>query len=312
MTRVRRRATRLRIVAATAMATAVVVTAAACGGDSADPAVPGKLGVVASTDVWGAVAAAVAGDAAGVRSIYSSPDGDPHEFEATARDSETIAGADVIVLNGADYDAYMERAQKNPDAPVINASEVYQRDNPGAPMGEGEVNEHFFYNLRVVRDVASSLADAMAEKDPPNRQTYRDNAAAFATKIDALEGKLAAIKSARDGDKVAQTEPLAAYLLADAGLVDATPTSFTDAVEAGNDPPAAAVATTEDLIDKRQVRALLYNTQATDPTTQRLLERSKSAGLPVVELTETLPQGVTDYVAWQTGQIDAISSAVSR
>ncbi|WP_299576396.1 zinc ABC transporter substrate-binding protein [uncultured Williamsia sp.] len=311
MIRVRGRGPQVRVIAATAAATGVVLTGAACG-QNTGPAEPGKLNVVASTDVWGAVAKAVAGDAAGVRSIYSSPDGDPHEFEATARDSATISGADVIVENGADYDAYMEKAQKNPDSPVIDAFDVYKKDDPGAPTGEGEVNEHFFYNLRVVRDVASDLADAMAEKDPPNRQTYRDNADAFATKIEALETELARIKAAHNGQKVAQTEPLAAYLLSEAGLVDATPTSFTDAVEAGNDPPASAVATTEGLIDKREVRALLYNTQATDPTTQRLLERSKSVGLPVVELTETLPEGVTDYVAWQTKQIDAISSAVSR
>ncbi|GAA2063862.1 zinc ABC transporter substrate-binding protein [Williamsia deligens] len=293
------------------MATAVVVTATACGANTG-PAVPGKLSVIASTDVWGAVASAVAGDKAGVRSIYTSPDGDPHEFEPTARDTATISGADVIVLNGADYDAYMEKAQKNPDSPVISAFDVYKKDNPDAATGDGEVNEHFFYNLRVVRDVASDLADAMARKDPPNREAYRDNAAAFGQKVETLEAELGRIKAAHQGEKVAQTEPLAAYLLSEAGLQDATPSAFTDAVEAGNDPPAAAIATTEDLISKREVAALLYNTQAVDPTTERLLERSKKAGLPVVELTETLPQGVDDYVTWQTRQISAISSAVSR
>ncbi len=72
------------VVAATAMATAVALTGAACSGNTG-PAAPGKLNVIASTDVWGAVASAVAGDKAGVRSIYTSPDGDPHEFEPTAQ-----------------------------------------------------------------------------------------------------------------------------------------------------------------------------------------------------------------------------------
>ncbi|MEH3155589.1 MAG: zinc ABC transporter substrate-binding protein [Gordonia paraffinivorans] len=311
MIRVRARTTRVRVMAATAMATAVVLTGAACGANTG-PAVPGKLNVIASTDVWGAVASAVAGDRAGVRSIYSSPDGDPHEFEATARDSATISGADVIVENGADYDAYMDKAQKNPDTPVISAFDVYKKVNPDAPTGEGQVNEHFFYDFAVVKAVATDLANAMAEKDPPNRNAYQANAQEFGRQIDGLQAKVAQIKSTRTGTKVAQTEPLAAYLLADAGLVDATPSAFTDAVEAGNDPPAAAIATTEDLIGKREVAALLYNVQAVDETTKRLLAVAGTNGLPVVKISETLPQGVSSYVAWQTTNVDAIAAAVAK
>lgn len=297
-------------VAAVVVAGAVGVAGTACGANTG-PAEPGKLNVIASTDVWGAVAAAVAGDAAGVRSVYTSPDGDPHEFEPTARDTATISGADVIVQNGADYDAYMDKAQKNPDAPVISAASVYEKLNPGAPTGEGQVNEHFFYDFAVVKAVATDLADAMAAKDSPNRDTYRSNAEAFGRQIDGLQQKVAQIKAANPGKRVAQTEPLAAYLLGDAGLTDATPAAFTDAVEAGNDPPAAAIATTEDLISRKQVSALLYNVQAVDETTKRLLSIAGSTGLPVVKISETLPQGVTGYIAWQTTNVDAIGAAVS-
>ena len=311
MLRVRGNRTRVRVIAATAVAGAVVLTGAACG-QNTGPAVPGKLNVIASTDVWGAVASAVAGDKAGVRSIYTSPDGDPHEFEPTAQDTATISGADVIVENGADYDAYMDKAQKNPDTPVISASDVYKKANPDAPTGEGQVNEHFFYDFAVVKTVAADLANAMAEKDPPNRGAYEANAQEFGRQIDELEAKVAQIKSADSGKRVAQTEPLAAYLLAEAGLVDATPSAFTDAVEAGNDPPAAAIATTEDLIGKKEVAALLYNVQAVDETTKRLLSVAGSNGLPVVKISETLPEGVSSYVAWQTTNVDAIASAVAK
>lgn len=312
MMRLRDRAGRVRAgVAAVAVATAMVVTASACSGNTG-PAVPGKLNVIASTDVWGAVASAVAGDRAGVRSIYTSPDGDPHEFEPTAQDTATIGGADVIVENGADYDAYMDKAQKNPDTPVISAFDAYKKANPDAPTGEGQVNEHFFYDFAVVKAVATDLADAMAEKDPPNRNAYEANAQEFGRQIDELQAKVAQIKASDAGKRVAQTEPLAAYLLAEAGLVDATPSAFTDAVEAGNDPPAAAIATTEDLIGKKEVAALLYNVQAVDETTKRLLSVAGSNGLPVVKISETLPEGVSSYVAWQTTNVDAIASAVGK
>ncbi len=39
----------------------------------------------------------------------------------------------MIVENGADYDAYMDKAQKNPDTPVISAFDVYKKANPTPP-----------------------------------------------------------------------------------------------------------------------------------------------------------------------------------
>ncbi len=284
---------------------------AACGSDST-ASDSGAVSVVASTDVWGSVAKAVVGDKADVTSLYSSPDGDPHEFEASARDTATIADAGVVVLNGADYDHYMEEAEKGPDAAVINADDVYKGLNPSASTKAGAVNEHFFYNLTVVGGVANKIADAMSAKDPDDAATFRANATAFTQKLDGLKSRLTQIKADHNGEKVAQTEPLAAYLLADAGLTDATPKGFTAAVEAGQDPAAADIATTQDLIRDKTVKALLYNTQAVDDITKNLLSTAESNGLPVVKLTETLPSGVTDYIAWQTATVNAIATAVAR
>ncbi len=46
--------------------------------------------VVASTDVWGSVASAVAGEYASVKSIESGASADPHSFEATPADVAEI------------------------------------------------------------------------------------------------------------------------------------------------------------------------------------------------------------------------------
>jgi zinc/manganese transport system substrate-binding protein len=32
--------------------------------------------------------------------------------------------------------------------------------------------------------------------------------------------------------------------------------------------------------------------------------------VPVVKVTETLPSGVTDYVTWMSGQVDALGAAL--
>ncbi|SIR67240.1 metal ABC transporter solute-binding protein, Zn/Mn family [Williamsia sterculiae] len=297
-----------RLVAVTSVAAVAAIGLAACGSDDSGgsgAAGGSKPTLVTSTDVWGSVAKTVAGDNATVTALFTSPDGDPHEFTPSAKDTATIADADVVLLNGGHYDQYME------DAPKGSANVIDAFDLLGANGRPGQVNEHVFYDLELVGGVAQKVADALSQKDSAHAAAYKANAAAFETKIDGLRTAVAKIKAAHDGAKVAQTEPLAYYLLDEAGLKDATPSGFEDAVEGDQTPSAADIAATEDLIGRKQVRALLYNAQAVDDTTEQLLSRADTVKLPVVQLTETLPRGVTDYIAWQQTNIDAIGKAVA-
>ena len=321
-------ATWSRLLGVTTALTLAVGVAAGCSSDDGGTTADGKVSVVASTNVWGSVAQAVGGEHAEVTSLYTSPDGDPHEFEASAKDTAKVADAGVVVLNGGHYDAYMEAAAKNSKAIVVNAFDImegdehasddHSADDHGSDHAEddhshapGAVNEHVFYNLTVVGQVADSIANALSEKDSTNTQYFRDNAAAFNEQIDELRGELAAIKAADPGAKVVQTEPLAGYLLAEAGLDDITPAGLQDAVEAGQSPSARDVAATQELIADRTARVLIYNTQAVDDGTKALLAIAEKAGVPVVDFTETFPTGTTDYIEWQRANVEALSSALA-
>lgn len=295
---------RRTLLAITALVAAATLTVTACSDDTSSSG--GQPTIVTSTDVWGSVASAVAGDHATVTTLFTSAGQDPHEFEPSPSDTAKVADADIVLFNGGHYDQYLEDAPKGDGATAINAFEQL----PASARAGTETNEHVFYNMAVVSTVAVKLADALAKRDPANAAAYRANSEKFTTGITGLSAKLASIKAARNGTKVAQTEPLAAYLLADAGLVDAAPTGFTSAVEEGQSPSAADRAKFEDLLTGHVVHALLYNTQAVDSVTEAILGVAEKANVPVVKLTETLPDGVTDYLAWQTAQINAIAKAV--
>ncbi|MYR08474.1 zinc ABC transporter solute-binding protein [Gordonia sp. SID5947] len=302
---------RRTLAATVALLGAGAMALAGCSGtdDGTDSGTPT---VVTSTNVWSSVASAVAGDKATVTSLYTNSEGDPHEFEASAADTAEVTDADVVVLNGGHYDAYMEDAIKGSEATAINAFDLLAGEGHDAGDGHdhGDMNEHVFYDLAVVGEVATEVGDALADKDPANAETFRTNAKAFNEKITGLRGQLADIKAAHDGTKVAQTEPLAGYLLDEAGLIDVAPAGFTQSVEEGQSPSAADRAAMEDLLSSRTVHALVYNTQAVDSVTESVLASAQKSGVPVVKFTETLPDGVTDYIAWQSGQIQALSAAL--
>ena len=105
-------------------ALATGLTLASCTSPAATPSAspsstPATLSVVASTDVWGDLAAKVGGDRVNVTSIIDDPSKDPHEYEANAQIQLTLSKAQVVIENGGGYDDFVDTmlaAAKNPNA----------------------------------------------------------------------------------------------------------------------------------------------------------------------------------------------------
>jgi zinc/manganese transport system substrate-binding protein len=61
-----------------------------------------------------------------------------------------------------------------------------------------------------------------------------------------------------------------------------------------------------DLIDSRQVSVLLFNPQTESPATKQIRDAAQRASLPIVNVTETLPQGL-DYLTWQRDAVGELA-----
>src|SRR5438128_964696 len=68
-----------------------------------------KPSVVAAENFYGDIARQIGGDGVEVASILSNPDQDPHLFETTPTIVRQIAAARIVIFNGADYDAWMDK-----------------------------------------------------------------------------------------------------------------------------------------------------------------------------------------------------------
>ncbi|WP_067517447.1 metal ABC transporter solute-binding protein, Zn/Mn family [Nocardia uniformis] len=303
-----------------AVGVATIAALTACGTAKNDS---DQLTIVASTNVWGDIAKTVAGSDAEVESLISDPSADPHSYEVTPVEAAKISDADLIVYNGGGYDEFIDKAIAGKDKKAINAFEIAGEDaheaptTPAAPTtAEGahthdhETNEHVWYDVHIVGEVAEHIAEVLGDIDPDNKQAYADRAAAFNDKLAGIDAIIEKIAAEHPNTPVLQTEPLAYYLLLEAKADDRTPHEFQEAVEQGTDPSPASVATVRDLLTNKQVRALIYNSQTEDKTTKDLKAIAEAAGIPVVEVTETLPEGL-DYIQWQTQNAQALAQALS-
>ncbi|MEU4801082.1 zinc ABC transporter substrate-binding protein [Actinosynnema sp. NPDC023587] len=307
---------------AVAAVTAVALTA--CGGSPASPTADGKIKVVASTNVWGSVVKAVGGDAVDVTAIINDPSGDPHSYNSKPSDVALVRDAQLVIFNGGGYDDFFatllttetEKAKKIETFPLSGKIHDHEEPHPEESHPEEShaeephdhsVNEHVWYDLDTVRKVADQAAADLSEIAPDKKAAFTDNAAEFGRRLEELHQRLDGVGK---GKKVLETEPVAHYLLDVAGVEDATPETFSEAVEGETDIPAAALADVIRLVDEKQVSAIVNNVQTENTAVKQVVEKAGKAGVPVVEVTETLPEGVTGYLDWMTKQVDALAGAL--
>ncbi|WP_330271435.1 zinc ABC transporter substrate-binding protein [Lentzea sp. NBC_00516] len=292
--------------------TLAVVSLAACG-TTTPSADSGKIQVVASTNVWGSVIKAVGGDEVEVKALLDDPAADPHSYESKPADAALVKDAKLVVFNGGGYDDFFAKLITSDATKKIEAFPL--RDNhaepqTGAPDADGHdhsVNEHVWYDLHTVQAVAEAAANELGALAPDKKTTFEKNTADFTTKLEELEKKVAGIGKDR---KVASTEPIAHYLIDESGAEDVTPEAFSKAIEEESDVPAAALASMNQLVESKQVNVLVENTQTENQVTKSVVEKARAAGVPVVAVTETLPEGVTGYLDWMSKQVDALTQAL--
>lgn len=287
---------RWRSVLSITLAGAIALTGCALPGH------PHANTVVASTDVWGSVARAVAGRHFPVTTILSGADADPHAYRLTPSDAAVIADAALVVYNGGGYDPWVDQTLAG--RPRAAAVDAYSFAASPAPDLQPP-NEHVFYDLDVAKSVAVTVADKLAAIDPRDAADYRANAAEFCRGADAIAISEHAIASAYPGAAVIATEPVAHYLLTASGLVNRAPAAFTAATETETDPTPADMAFVLGLIEHHEVSALLVNPQTSTPAINGLQQAARRAGVPTTEVTETLPDH-TDYLTWQRNTVNQL------
>lgn len=262
------------------------------------PPADGRVHVVASTNVYGSIAESIGGELITVTSLITNAAQDPHSFEASAQDQLALSKADLVIENGGGYDPFIDTLL---DAASSEPVVVTAADEAGLTDG---ANEHVWYDLDAVQLVAEAIARELSALDRSNVADYEQNLVAFTAELDQLRSSAAGVG---EGRSVAITEPVPLYLLESSGLKNTTPEEFSEAIEEGTDVAPAVLNETLELVGDAAL--LAYNSQTASAETEKVRAAAEDAGVPVVEFSETLPDGA-DYVSWMTDNLKRIAAAL--
>jgi zinc/manganese transport system substrate-binding protein len=233
--------------------------------------------VIAAESAWGSLLP-------GSASIVSGPAVDPHDYEPTAADARALAGARLVIVNGAGYDTWASRllaAQPESGRRIVDVAKIV-----GARRGG---NPHLWYSPPIVDRIARLFG---------------------VHGLAPYHAALARIRAKYAGAPIGASESIVAPLARGLGLRLLTPMSLVDAVSEGSEPTIADLATARRQIEQHRIRVWMLNTQNVTPEIRRLTADARRAGIPVVDVTETPDR--PGFVAWQVHQLNELAQALAR
>jgi len=249
----------------------------------------GSLRIVTSFYPIYIAALNVAGGVPGVEisSMTKPSAGCLHDYQFTTEDLLAVSKADVLVINGAGMEPFVDKIKASqPSLPIIDASQgiALLRDSSGE-------NPHVWVSVSLAEKQVENIAAGLAGCDPKHATDYQRNADAYVRKLEALKQEIAAgLAHVRSRDIVTFHQAFA-YLAKEFGL------NVVGVIERepGSEPSAREMAATIDLIRRTSVRAVFTEPQYPAKSAEAIA-RETGVALFVLDPAVTGPMEADAYL----------------
>lgn len=263
------------------------------------------INIVAAENFYGELAKEIGGNQVNVQSIISNPDADPHLFTTSPSTSKSLSQAQIIIYNGADYDNWINQMIAGIDKKkvvIINVADLV-----GVKSGE---NPHLWYKPATFPKLAKILADKISAINPSGSIEVSQNLTTFIKEHDMVVKMINNTRPKYAGTPVTATEPVYGYMAEAMGL-KMQGIDFQWKVMNDTEPTPKMIAAYQELLTRRQVKILFYNSQVSDSITKNMQDLARKNNIPVVGVTETMPAKVT-VNQWLTNEVQATNLALGK
>ncbi len=148
------------------------------------------LNVLASTSFLADIAQNVAGDRVQVKALL--PIGaDPHAYQAAPSDVAKIAESDLLILNGVEYEHFIEPLLDNAGGQrqVITASDGLKPNQMESEETSGQMvgDPHMWLDTVLVIRYVENIRDGLILADPEGAESYKANAEKYIAQLKDLD-----------------------------------------------------------------------------------------------------------------------------
>ena len=291
-----------RIAIAVLASVGLLTSASACGtSQNGAGSAHGAISVVSSINQWGTLAEQLGGSGVRVTSIINSTNVDAHDYEPTTSDIAKLQKRESS-SSTAPGTTHGPSKPRNPPNRKSSTRRRSVASRMAATRTSGSRRRCAKRSHRPSPGHTSTRPDGKADFDKLNQQ--------WRSKEDEIARKITETKRKADGEAYAATESVAEYLAGDLGLKDATPTGYTRATANESEPTPTDIKQFTDMLEAGKVGLLVVNIQEETELTGKIVTAAKSSNIPIVELTEQMPEQYDSLTDWMAALVDAFSQAI--
>ena len=246
-----------------------------------------ELNVVASFSVLGDMVSQIGGPYVHVTDLVQ-PDGDPHEFEPSPKDSKTLAQADVVFVNGLGLEGWLDRLMKASGyrGEVITASngiDTLKMKEDGTTI----TDPHAWNSMKNGIVYAHNIVNGLSKADPEHASDYRKQGDSYIQQLQQLDNYATQTFAAipRGKRKVLTSHDAFGYFAAAYGVRFLSPVGYSTESEASSKNVAKLI----NQIKREHVKLYFIENQ-TDPRLVKQIANASGAQAG----GELYPEALTD------------------
>ena len=256
------------------------------------------------------IAQEVAGDHLRVESI-TKVGAEIHGYEPTPGDLRRAAGADLILDNGLNLEAWFAQFVESLDVPHVVVSEGVEVMPIAEGAAEGNPNPHAWMSALNVQRYVDNMVTAFSELDPEHADDYAANGAAYQAELQEVHDELVAeLASLPPNERALVTcEGAFSYLARDAGLTE----QYLWAVNAEQQATPQQIARTIEFIDEQGVPAVFCESTVSDEAMQQVVEATDASygGTLYVDSLSEADGPVPTYLELLRHDVEVITTALA-
>ncbi len=265
-----------------------------------------RLNVVASFSILADFVRNVGGDRVNVVSLVG-PDGDVHVYAPAPQDAKTIAGAQLVVINGLGLEGWLPRLLQSSGSKAV----VVTASNGVDPLELGsEADPHAWQSVANAKIYVRNIRDALVQADAGDAGYFRQNAEHYLAELDSLDREVRddVAKIPPERRKVISTHRAFGYFEKAYGIAFIAPLGVSTKTE----PSARDVAAIIAEVKKDRIPAIFLENISDDRLVRRIAEETGAKlGGTLFSDSLTGEKGLAPtYIAMARHNIKALTSAL--
>ena len=146
----------------------------------------GKLNVVATASMIADMVYQIAGDYIELQCIVPIG-GDPHIYEATPKDAQMIAGADLLFRNGLTFEGWLNELIENAGSKAESVTVTEDIKPIESLIYQNATDPHAWMDASNGLKYITSIKNALIKADPANQATYQTNYENYYAELEELD-----------------------------------------------------------------------------------------------------------------------------